>query len=426
MERQEIKKGTRCNICTGCGRCFRGGEGVQVITGNGLQMEWQQEDGVSCERRNYLAAVDIGTTTIAMVLYDGKGEEADRFVTVNPQTAYGADVLSRIYEATSNEDASLDMKNSVLRVLQEGIERFRETVAKESAPEGKNPGGVLKGMSIAANTTMVYLLMGWDTRELGQAPFHASHLEPVETVIAGVPAVILPGLASFVGADITAGVYAVGMAEQEKVTLLVDLGTNGEMVIGGRNGMIGCSTAAGPAFEGGATKGIWGADMVSLTARLLREEIVDETGLMEDEYFDEGIRIGDVLVTQQAVRAIQLAKAAIASGIQTLVELYGLKGPEEVDQVVLAGGFGYYLKAEDAAEIGLIPEKVTDKVCSAGNTALAGALRYGRAMLCGEKQDALRVKEELKGIVEKTKIINLAETKGFNDRYIEAMCLERF
>lgn len=165
--------------------------------------------------------------------------------------------------------------------------------------------------------------------------------------------------------------------------------------------------------------------MVSLTARLLREEILDETGLLEEEYFDDGIRIGDVLVTQQAIRAIQLAKAAIASGIETLIELYGLKGPEEVDQVVLAGGFGYYLKAEDAAYIGLIPEKLAGKVCSAGNTALAGALRWGRQMLCGAA-DGKKARGELQRIVEKTKVVNLAETGGFNDRYIEAMFLKRF
>lgn len=425
METQEYQKGTRCQICTGCGRCFRGEEGVKIITGNGLKLEWQQESRRSGEIGEYLAAVDIGTTTIAMVLYDGEGAESDRFVTVNPQTAYGADVLSRIQEASTRQEAALEMKSSVLQVLEEGIERFRRTVERESGPQGRTPGGELKGVSIAANTTMVYLLMGWDTTQLGQAPFYASHLEAVETVIGGVPAVILPGLSSFVGADITAGIYAVGMAQQDKVTLLVDLGTNGEMVIGNRSGMIGCSTAAGPAFEGGATRGIWGADMVSLTARLLREEILDETGLLEEEYFDDGIRIGDVLVTQQAIRAIQLAKAAIASGIETLIELYGLKGPEEVDQVVLAGGFGYYLKAEDAAYIGLIPEKLAGKVCSAGNTALAGALRWGRQMLCGAA-DGKKAGGELQRIVEKTKVVNLAETGGFNDRYIEAMFLKRF
>ena len=178
METQEFQKGTRCHICTGCGRCFRGGEGVQVITGNGLKMEWLKEESC-CGQTGYLAAVDIGTTTIAMVLYDGNGREADRFVTVNPQTSYGADVLSRIHEANTDQSAAEDMRNSVLRVLEEGMDRFRGTVDRENAPDSKNPGGELKGMSIAANTTMVYLLMGWDPRELGQAPFHASHLEPV-------------------------------------------------------------------------------------------------------------------------------------------------------------------------------------------------------------------------------------------------------
>lgn len=421
---KETKIGNRCRICTGCGRCFGRKEGIRIVTGQEMTMEWQEQAG---ETLDWLAAVDIGTTTIAMVLYDRQGRERDQFVTVNPQTRYGADVLSRIQAAGAEyaqetggpevaEEAASRMREGVHRVLEEGIVQFRRFM--EAAGEAAS-----LRMSIAANTTMVYLLMGWDPRELGQAPFHATRLREVQTFIAGVPAVILPGLSAFVGSDIAAGIYACSMTEREGVTLLIDLGTNGEMAVGGPERILACSTAAGPAFEGGATKGIWGADMVSLTARLLEEGILDGTGLLAEEYFDDGVRIGDVLITQQDIRGLQLAKGAIAAGIDILLEQYGPGGADMVERVVLAGGFGYYLKAEDAGRIGLLPASLVPKVCSGGNMALAGAKRYGRQTDMAGR--ALQCPGgALKVILERTQVINLAEIKGFNERYVEAMFLE--
>ena len=199
---------------------------------------------------------------------------------------------------------------------------------------------------------------------------------------------------------------------------MIDLGTNGEMAIGNCRGLTVCSTAAGPAFEGGASKGIWGADMVHLTARLLEEGILDETGLLADSYFDKGIRIGDVHITQQAVRSLQLAKAAIAAGIQLLAKAHGLTELAQIEKVILAGGFGYFLKAEDAVRIGLLPHILADKVVSGGNTALAGILRYGK--------EGSKAEKTIQDMIAKTQAINLAVQPGFQDRYIEAMYLEEW
>lgn len=417
---KEQYMGTRCHICTGCGRCFAGGEGMHILTS---LKEMQTDDlgynhGQDRSRQNYgevqaagqnnwLAAVDIGTTTIAMVLYDNEGQMHEQFAAVNPQVRYGADVMSRIQEA-QNPEVALQMRESVIQVLEEGIRRFNRKTALPLR------------MVIAANTTMVYLLMGWDTQELGRAPFHASHLEKVTTMIGGVPAIILPGLSAFVGADIMAGIYASGMAESEELTLLIDLGTNGEMVLGNREKMVACATAAGPAFEGGATRGIWGADMVSLTAKLLAEEVVDETGLLVEEYFEEGIRIGDVRITQQAIRELQLAKGAIAAGIQILVKQYGLQGIDSVEHVILAGGFGYFLRGEDAAAIGLLPQELAVKVQAGGNTALAGARAYGQSKF-PEKTE-----QKIKKISKIVQTLNLAEQPEFENIYLEALNLEKW
>lgn len=413
--------GTKCHICTGCGRCFGRTKGISVVTDGGLVGYWQKQvqnaaqagcdcalSGIDCARAgSKLIAVDIGTTTIAMVLYSQDGREEDRFVTVNPQVRFGADVLSRI-QAASEGDVAENMKQAVRQVLASGIKQFKS----------HNPCINLQ-MVIAANTTMIYLLMGYDPEELGMAPFQASHLEKIDFTLEGVPATILPGLKAFVGADILSGIYAGRMAEREEITLLIDLGTNGEMAIGNRYGLTACSTAAGPAFEGDATKGIWGADMVHLTAELLKAGILDETGLIADTYFDDGVRIGDVLITQQSIRSLQLAKAAIAAGVELVADAHGLKSMEQIDKVILAGGFGYFLNAQDAAEIGLLPVQLVDKVVSGGNTALAGILRYGTE---GSSQAGNRIQE----IVKMTKTINLAEQKDFQDKYIQAMYLKRW
>ena len=427
-------KGIRCRICTGCGLCpgvipdrlqtevispetgaephGQSGDPRKGGAAGANKLHVLAEDALLGQKLplkgggRRLVAADIGTTTIAMLLYHEDGSVADRYVAVNPQTMYGADVLSRI-RAAENPEWAGEMRRQAQEVLEKGVRRF---AAGLSAGEGLY-------MVLAANTTMTYLLMGWNVRELGQAPFAASRLSAVAGEAAGIPCFVFPGLSAFVGGDIAAGIHACRMAEGEEIVLLVDLGTNGEMVLGNRRRRIACATAAGPAFEGGVNAGIWGADMVSLLARLLEEGVLDATGLLAPEYFDGGIRIGNVTVTQRAVRSIQLAKAAIAAGIEILLEKYGIRA-EQVDRVVLAGGFGYYLKPDAAARIGLLPAGLAGKAVTGGNTVLSGALRAGRQLFSlGEERLAGTLEEINAG----TEVINLAMEAGFEGRYIENM-----
>lgn len=406
----EKRIGNRCHICNGCGRCLEEKSGIHVLTETGRKADrtetLTEEASLANDRGERLATVDIGTTTIAMQLYGVDGTVQDTFAMVNPQTVYGADVLSRIQAAENPADADR-LKALVRDVLHQGIERFQTRIGETESLR----------MVIAANTTMVYLLMGWNTSELGKAPFHATHLQAAETVIDGVNCYIFPGLSAFVGGDIAAGIFACDMYESEEITLLLDLGTNGEMVLGNREKMIACSTAAGPAFEGGVNRGVWGADMISLLARLKRDGVLDETGLLADPYFEEGIRIGGVCVTQQAVRAVQLAKGAIFAGIKILAREYGIT-MEQIDRVVLAGGFGYYLSPQAAADIGLLPKELAEKCRTGGNTALAGALKLGRQMLLSEDgKTASAFPEE----TFHPQILNLAEAEGFQDIFIASM-----
>ena len=405
------KNGTRCLICTGCGRCPGVIRGMQVVTEK-LELppiSLQNTEGIR------LMTVDIGTTTIAMQLYDTAGKVVDSFPSVNPQFIYGADVLSRIKAAEDPQKAA-DMQQKVRTLIEKGIQRFQK----------KLDSGEKLQIVIAANTTMVYLLMGWDPAELGKAPFTVSHTGAVETKIAGVPCYIIPGLSAFVGGDITAGILVSGMLEQESPMLLIDLGTNGEMVLGNRHKLYACATAAGPAFEGGANRGIWGADMVRLLQKLLEEGLMDGQGLLKEPYFTKGVRIGDVLVTKESVRAVQLAKGAIAAGIEILTESYGIR-LSDISKVVLAGGFGYYLDPKAAAAIGLLPAELTERTVTGGNTALGGAALTGSRLLVGDRDypekgisrrdwDDLQKRPGLQ-----IRILNLAEEEKFPQTYLKKL-----
>lgn len=408
------RKGVRCRICTGCGLCpgiapgqpgTGGKEGgtMQVLTDSAFT----QNLAAAFKGKVRLVTADLGTTTVAMLLYGTDGTAEDRHLAVNPQTVYGADVISRI-RAGEDRDKAEDMRRMILQVLERGLERFRKRLSGQESLQ----------MVLTANTVMTYLLMGWDTSELGRAPFRASRLDGGEIKIGGVPCFVFPGVSAFVGGDITAGMYACGMGEREEIMLLIDLGTNGEIVLGNRARRIACAAAAGPAFEGGANRGVWGADMISRIAALRREGLLDETGLLAESCFESGVRVGNVSVTQEAVRAVQLAKGAIAAGIETLLERYGITA-EQVDRVVLAGGFGYYLNPEDAALIGLLRPELARKAEAGGNTALSGALKAGVKLICG----AAASTEELQKLIRGTEALNLAEEADFAERYVRAMGL---
>ena len=424
-------KGLRCQVCTGCGLCpgvvrENGRERIHILTEDGLGTQ-----GLSLKNAGNLRliATDIGTTTIAMELLSEDGTVEDSFACLNPQAKYGADVLSRVLAAEDPEKRK-EMQSMVKSALARGAERFLKCLN-----DGEKPC-----MVIAANTVMSYLLLGHDPKELGQAPFAATHLSggefeleldgdmcPGDTQAAApqagdrfVHCVVLPGFSAFVGADLFAGAIACKMTEKSEIQLLVDLGTNGEILLGNRDLILATATAAGPAFEGGPAKGTFGSDLVRLVARLLEEGILDETGLLSEPYFTKGIRIGNVLLTKEAIRSLQVAKAAIQAGISVLMEQYGI-APEEISRVVLGGGFGYFLNPADAVRIGLLPASLEGKAVSGGNTALAGAKRIGVSLLTkeGTAAEILRSMEP-----KQVEVINLAEQKSFSEKYLAAMAFK--
>lgn len=262
------EQGRRCTICTGCGRCAGAIPDIRIVTDAPRPAAVYEKPGLpgeACEEGLMIAA-DIGTTTIAMQLRNmADGQVLDTYRAVNPQRKYGADVVSRIQEADDPRgEAAREMRRMVREILEEGIAAF-------CAPDRK-----IRGMVIAANTAMIYLLMGYPISGLGRVPFTAEHLDEIITEIGGIRTIIMPGISAFVGADILAGMYAEGMgaagredaaerenaagreAVYEEADLLIDLGTNGEMALGNGERILATATAAGPAFEGRMGVGVWG------------------------------------------------------------------------------------------------------------------------------------------------------------------------
>lgn len=398
-------------------------------------------------------AVDIGTTTVAMQLTrQSDGSILDSYNFLNPQRSYGLDVIARIQADVEGHGPA--MRDCLLQKLEEGVRKFRE--GSKIRTERTGWAGSPAYMVIAGNTAMEHILLGYSLEGLGREPFRPVDTGLQRREICGLPAWILPGSSAFVGADVVAGLYACSFGKQEEICMLIDLGTNGEMAIGNRNRILATATAAGPAFEGGATAEVYGADMIGLAAKLLEESVIDSSGLMADAYFEEGVQIQGVRIRQQDIRSLQLAKAAVYAGVGILCDAYDIPYGE-VSRVYLAGGFGCYLKPETAFAIGLLPQDFRQKTMAVGNSALAGAVRYGCMFAEGaegmghisgampdvpDEQDGSVIlerradtgkgtkpeggkKEEdaLQKLAERIEVLNLAKQSEFEQRYLSALDL---
>ncbi len=395
----------------------------------------------------YILAIDIGTTTLVVGLVEEKtGKLVETTSRVNKQRAYGADVISRIQ--ASNEGKG--------KALQENIKQDLLVSMRQVFENSKILPKYVKAIIIGGNTTMGHLLMGYSCETLGVYPFTPVTIDTIKmpfkelfnTEDLDCQVVLLPGISTYVGGDITAGLLACHFEEREEVALFVDIGTNGEMAIGTKEEILCAATAAGPAFEGGnilwgvgsirgaishaelredglhyetiggePPVGLCGTGVIEIVAELVREEIIDETGLLEEAYLEQGYPIAETLegrkivLTQKDIREIQLAKSAIRTGIEILLRRYGTTY-EQVEKVYLAGGFGFNLDQEKAITIGLFPEAFRGKIEVVGNTSLGGAIYYGTHTEAHEVTTALcQVAQE----------INLSTDKHFSDFYMEYM-----
>ncbi len=314
-------------------------------------------------------------------------------------------------------------------------------------------------MVIGANTTMVHLLMGYSCETLGVFPFtpvnidtiHTTYGELFEQADRDFEVVIFPGISTYVGGDIVAGLYSLDFDKREKVSVLVDLGTNGEMAIGNKDRILTTSTAAGPAFEGGNITfgtgsvpgaickvelkdghavtgtiqdgkpvGICGTGVIDMVYELVKAELVDETGLMEEDYFDDGFPLAvgsdgtEISFFQKDVREIQLAKSAVRAGLETLILNFGASY-EDIEAIYIAGGFGYKMDIVKAVGIGLLPEECQDKIEAVGNSCLKGTRTYLLSSDCTER---------VQRILESSSEVQLSNDKHFNEFYMDYMYFE--
>ena len=379
------------------------------------------------------AAVDIGTTTLAATLYDlTEKKRLAAASSVNHQRAYGADVLSRIQAA--NEGAAEELRLSICRDI--------DALLAGLVADAGIPDDAVEELVIVGNTTMCHLLRGLSCAGLGAAPFTPEDLSLWEGSGAAlalsdrwsVSVTILPGISAFVGADIVAGIYALEM-DRKKNALLLDIGTNGEMAAGGADGFLVTSAAPGavtslvlerdPAATGGIRTvelstiagetpiGLCGTGIIDAVGEAVRLGLIDENGTFEEPWFTDGMPVaeGRFRFRQEDVRQVQMGKAAIRAGIETLLAEYGGGDPEEI---LIAGGFGCRMNEEQTIRIGLFPEQFRGHITMIGNSALAGAQRY---LL----DDRTAAKQRLASITGHAQELSLAMHPKFNELYLDKM-----
>ena len=436
---------------------------------------WQDKEVIEVQagyaEDSYGAAVDIGSTTVALYLCNLRtGEMLAAESEMNPQIVYGEDVMSRIQYAIENPDGLEKLHKAIISALNKLLKQAAKTANIQTEE--------ILEMVLVGNSTMHHILLNLHPKDLGLAPFvpaiHRSmDVKARELGLQINPSGnihVLPTIASFVGADTSAMIVAEEPHKQDENWLLIDVGTNAELILGNRKRLLCTSTPTGPALEGahveygmraapgamerieidektleprykvigvtgwntdhaefkGQVKGICGSAIIDGVAELFRAGIVDSRGKFKQGLESRRIRKGesgweyviawaeetsigrDIPMTQQDVRQIQLAKAALFTAARTLLKRSGLESP---DKIILAGGFGSYIDKEKAMLIGLIPDCEVDKVYAVGNAAGDGARI---ALLNVEKRN------EIDGVTRKVERFELPTDPEFQNQFMLA------
>lgn len=403
--------------------------------------------------------VDAGTTSIAAGLVDAStGAVLGLDVCANSQIAFGADVLSRIDYTEKYPQG--------LRQLQMAVWSDIEKLAIKLSSLAGVESGKINSIILAGNAVMSHLLWGVDPSSLARAPFASRINKSEKKTAAELPLkelhpqdiYLLPNIGGYIGSDTVAAMLATGLAQKrkdDKWTMLVDIGTNGELVLVGRGRMLAASAAAGPAFEGAhihcgmratagaiydieieedniipkvigrvAPRGICGSGLIAIAVRLLSHGILDKSGLLGGNlvYLSRGeegrqLFLGSdeegrsIILSQKDIRQLQLAKAAIRAASRMLLEAVGAK-EEDIEELILAGAFGASIDPSDALDIGLLPKVEEKKITCAGNAAWEGAYRA----LTDEK-----IWLEASRLARETEYLPLSGNEVFNRFFIEDM-----
>lgn len=397
-------------------------------------------------------AVDIGTTGISAYLINLEtGEVINKNSYLNPQTEYGGDVLSRISFAINNEDGTKILRDSIVNKINEMV--------KELVNKNYELDNVYRIM-IAANTTMLHFFAGVNPYSIAKAPYRAIFLNKMDISANEIGisinrkgiVTLLPSASSYVGADILAGIAATDFHKKKNSCIFIDIGTNGEIVAISQGKMAATSTAAGPALEGmniscgmravtgaidsfnidedynisfttidgGEAMGICGSALIDIAANMVVKEIVHKSGRFNkniNEKISSRVRdkkfyiTDDIYISQKDIRQIQLAKGAISAGISMLLKEVNIS-LEMVEEVVIAGAFGYHINEDSIKTIGLIPKGFKGKITFVGNSSIEGA------RLALINKDIL---ETIIGYKNKIEIVELSTKDEFQDYFVESL-----
>ena len=417
-----------------------------------------------CVANHFGLAVDIGTTTVWVELIDmNTGRVLATAADFNHQLSYGEDVISRIVYA-GKPDGLERMQNQVVGTINALIDK----VVKKRKIDRED----ITVITVAGNTTMTQLFLAVDPKFIRLAPYvpTANYYPPVRAVDLDlnvgqhVKVNVFPAVSSYVGGDIIAGILANGMYQDPRLTLYIDLGTNGEIVVGNQDWMACASCSAGPAFEGGGVKfgmravsgaiedfalnpetmepmlltvdmkkpmGICGSGLINTVAGLFEMGVIDERGKYEQDLSSDRVRPGedgweyvlswaddnqvgrDITLTEVDIDNLIRAKAAMYAGFQTLLEGVGLE-VGDLERVIIAGGFGKYINLERSIMVGLLPELDLDRFSFIGNGSLQGARLAGLS-------NSLR--QEVKEIEKKVTNFELSEVPAYMEYYVSCQFL---
>lgn len=351
-------------------------------------------------------AIDVGSTTLVVQSIDLQtGNILSTQTALNAQSAYGADIISRIAYALESAEKATQLCQVIRKQVGEMVRH---------AAQGNEEA--IRKVALVGNSAMHHFFCGWNVKPLSAFPFQSPHNEACEFSASllgwdlpeSCTIQFLPNISHFVGSDILAGIYHLDMQASPAWNALVDLGTNGEIVIGNQTRIACTSTAAGPAFEGvhiaqgmrattgaishvhtdgsvdviggGEAKGICGSGLIDAIHYFRTAGRIDESGALVNPN-DTLSLTPQVRLTEQDVREFQLAKAAIATGFQLLAAHIGIT-PQDISHVYVAGGLGHYANISHALALGLLPDVTETQIVQAGNTALAGCKRF---LATGEK-----------------------------------------
>lgn len=412
--------------------------------------------------RHYSIAIDVGTTTVCGELIDlSLGEVLAEASDYNGQIRYGEDVISRMVFAG---------KSDGLAILQKTVVGTINNVMAELLRKGSVGRNDVSHVTVAANTAMTHMLLGLDTRHIRSAPYTpvVNQMPPVRAGELGLDCpghaycYPMPMISSYVGGDIVAGVLASGLHRRDKNTLFIDIGTNGEIVVGNRELLVTASCSAGPAFEGGGIrhgmratfgaieeiridpatcepvvftigeekpKGVCGSGIINIVAEFLETGLLEQNGKFRTDIQNGRLRRGtdgmeyvivtadqsgidgDIVITEVDIDNFMRAKGAMYAGYQTLLEQIGLSH-NDLDEIIIAGAFGSYVDIEKSIITGLFPDLPVERFSFIGNSSLQGArmATMSREML-----------SEAEGIASRMTNMELSDSTSFMNHYMAAL-----